>query len=196
MVAFNHVTGIEWEHFVIRTIRASVCAVGILAALPAFAADYRITTEDSTLVFTGSVDGESFDGQFGRFGGTFQFDPANLAATQFDIGIEVASVDTDNAERDEVLAAPEWFDPQGHPLAQFQASGARADGNGYISDGSLQLRGVSAPVSLRYTLSADGDRLRGEAVLDRLDWQLGGPDWADDGLVGYAVKVRVDVRLR
>lgn len=177
-------------------IRLGICLAAMVWMGSSLAADYRISAEDSTLAFTGSVDGESFDGSFGRFEGTLKFDPADLAATRFDIAIEVASVDTDNAERDEVLATPEWFDPTGHPQARFQASGARMDGDGYISDGSLQLRGVSAPVSLRYTLSAAGERLRGEADLDRLDWQLGGPDWADDGLVGYAVKVKVDVRLR
>lgn len=177
-------------------IRLGICLAAMVWMGSSLAADYQINADDSTLAFTGSVDGESFDGSFDRFEGTLQLDPADLAATRFDITIEVASVDTDNPERDEVLASPEWFDPTGHPQARFQASGARIDGDGYISDGSLQLRGVSAPVSLRYTLSADGKRLRGEADLDRLDWQLGGPDWADDGLVAYAVKVRVDVRLR
>lgn len=172
-------------------------AACLLAAAPiASATSYRVGAEDSQLRFSSAVSGERFEGHFSRFGGSIQFDPATLADTRFDITIEVSSVDTDSEERDEVLVSPEWFDPEGHPQARFVASGAVADGDGYVSEGQLSLRGLSQPVRFHFQLSPDGQRLQGHADLNRLDWQLGGEEWADDELVAYGVRVEVDVVLR
>ncbi len=177
-------------------------AIGWLAACLlagaqlATASSYTVGREDSQLNFHGSVSGERFDGHFSRFGGSIQFDLTDLTATRFDIGIEVASVDTDSEERDEVLVSSEWFDPDAHPQAKFVAEGAVRVGEGWASEGKLTLRGLSHPVRFHFQLSPDGQRLQGHADLNRLDWKLGGEEWADDELVGYEVRVEVDVVLR
>lgn len=167
----------------------------LLAGQPALPASYTVSADDSQLAFRGAVSGESFDGRFERFRGQIEFDPAALTTTRFAIEIDVASVDTDSEERDEVLATTEWFDPEGHPQARFDASGAAPDGTGYVSEGQLSLRGIARPVRFRFELSEDRTRLRGTADLNRLDWQLGGEEWADAELVAFEVQVRVDVRL-
>ncbi|MCB1628790.1 MAG: YceI family protein [Xanthomonadales bacterium] len=177
-----------------QILAGSVLALALMGT--ATAADHRVSAEDSTLAFSGKVDGEAFDGQFHRFYGQIRFDADDLAKTHFAIDIETGSVDTDSSERDEALATPEWFNSALFPAARFEAEGARVDGDGYRSDGQLTIRGRPRPVSLHYALSEDGSRLRGSARLNRIDWGLGGDDWADDEMVAHAVEVRVDVQLR
>jgi polyisoprenoid-binding protein YceI len=183
------------DNHLARIMALSGLTALLLCTQPLLAANYTVTPADSQLAFSSSVSGESFDGRFDRYRGQIAFDPAALADTRFAIEIDVASVDTDSEERDEVLVTPEWFDPKGHPQARFDATGAVADGPGYISEGQLSLRGIARPVRFRFELAEDGSRLRGTAELNRLDWQLGGEEWADDELVAFEVQVRVDVRL-
>ena len=66
--------------------------------------------------------GEPFDGRFKTFTATVSHDPANVAATKISADIDVASVDTQNAERDETLAGAAFFDFKRFPTAKFSAS--------------------------------------------------------------------------
>lgn len=178
----------------IRLIAAFLLGPALIAA-PAWSASYSVSEADSKLGFTGEVGGESFDGHFKRFSGRIEFAAEALQQTRFDIEIDMRSVDTDSEERDEALATSEWFDPEQHPSARFVASGARREGNEYLSDAELSIRNVAKPAQFRFSLSDDGQRLRGSATLNRIDWDLGGADWSDEEVVGHTVQVSVDVRL-
>ncbi len=167
----------------------------VLIAAPAWSASYSVSEVDSKLGFTGQVGGEPFDGHFKRFSGSIDFAAEALQQTRFEIRIDMRSVDTDSEERDEALATSEWFDPERHPSARFVASGARREGDEYLSDAELSIRDVTKPVQFRFSLSEDGQRLHGSATLNRIDWDLGGADWSDEEVVGHTVQVSVDVRL-
>lgn len=173
----------------------------LLAALllPALAGACDWTGQpDSTLGFTGTAQGESFDGRFTRFTPHVHFDPADLAATRFDVSIDLASADTANAERDELLHGADFFASNGAAPARFVASGARADGDGYVSHGDLTLKGISRPVSLhfRFTPTADGALLEGKATLDRIAFEVGAGEWSDAETIGHEVRVTTRLTLR
>ena len=55
-----------------QILAGSVLALALMGT--ATAADHRVSEEDSTLAFSGKVDGEAFDGQFHRFYGQIRFD--------------------------------------------------------------------------------------------------------------------------
>lgn len=171
----------------------------LLALLPgaALAADWA-AQPDSTLRFIGSAQGESFEGGFARFDTQLSFDPADLAATHFAVSIELPSADSANSERDELLHGAEFFDSAAQAEARFEASGAEADGEGYLSRGELTLKGVTRPVTLRYrwSASADGAVLEGEATLDRLDFGIGSGEWEDPEMIAREVTVKTRLNLR
>lgn len=160
------------------------------------AADY-VSQPGSTLGFSASFEGEAFEGRFGRFTPVIRFDPANLVAGRFDVRIQLASADTENAERDEMLAGGEFFDAAAQPEARYVASRFRAlGGNRFVAEGTLTLRGISKAVPLAFTWTP-GARpvLEGEAVVERLAFQVGTGDWADTGLLPNAVTVRTRLLL-
>lgn len=176
----------------------------LLAAAPAplHAGAWRMDPERSRLGFVARAQGEAFEGRFARFEPQIVFDPADLAGARFDVRIDLASVDTANSERDEALRSEDFFavrrSPEAHYLAQtFHALG----GDRYAADGVLELRGVSRPVRLNFRWIAGaapalkGAVLEGEAILegqseiDRLDFGVGGGDWADPETIAPEVKV-------
>jgi polyisoprenoid-binding protein YceI len=145
----------------------------------------------SSLQFTAAYQGESFTGRFTRFEAAIRFDPKNLAGSRLDVRIPLASARTDNAERDEMLVGPEFFDAGAMPEARYEATRVvkLKDGR-YRADGTLTLRGVSRPVPLLFTWTEGAmPTLTGEAVVNRLDFGVGTGDWEDLELIPNRVKI-------
>jgi polyisoprenoid-binding protein YceI len=151
----------------------------------------------STLSFEGAAQGESFSGEFKQFSARVDFDPDNLATTRFEVDIDLSSADSQNAERDELLREEAFFDIGNQASARYVAVGAEPEGEGYLSRGTLSLKGQSRAVNFRFrfTPEADGARLVGEAVLDRTDFGVGSGDWEDAETIDHQVKVRTTLTL-
>ena len=160
------------------------------------AADY-VALPESTLGFSASFQGEAFDGKFARFTPQIRFDPARLAASRLDVRVQLASANTRNDERDQMLRSSEFFDSAKLPEARFIATRFRAlGGNRYAADGALSLHGVSKPVTLTFSWTPGAKAvLAGEATLKRLDFGVGTGDWADTDLLPNEVKVRTRLTL-
>jgi polyisoprenoid-binding protein YceI len=56
--------------------------------------------------------------------------------------------------RDDHLRSPEFFEVDRHPTMSYRSTGIRADGDGFLIDGELTLKGVTRPVPL--TLEVNG----------------------------------------
>jgi polyisoprenoid-binding protein YceI len=168
----------------------------LLASLSVHAADY-VALPGSTLGFSGIYQGEGFDGRFARFTPQIRFDPAKLATSRFDVRIDLASANTNNEERDDVLLGSEFFDTPKHPQARFVATRFRAlGGNRYAADGTLSLHGTSKPVTLSFTWTPGAKPLLvGETRLKRLDFGVGTGDWEDTELIPNEVRVRTRLLL-
>lgn len=177
-------------------MRKFLFAVLLSAASLAQATDYA-AQPGSSLGFTATYQGEDFQGTFATFTPRIRFDPANLATSRFDVRIGLASADTDNAERDEMLASGEFFDVGTAPEARYLATTFRAlGGNRYVAEGTLKLRGVSKPVALTFTWTpGKAPVLQGEAKLSRLAFRVGTGDWTDTGLLPDEVLVKTRLVL-
>ena len=177
-------------------LRALLSIPLLLLAGSAFGADWN-TLPGSTLGFSTSFQGESFDGRFGKFVAQIRFDPAQLAESRFDVRIDLGSTDSRNKERDDMLGTAEFFDSKKQPEARYVASKFRAlGGNRFVADGVLTLHGVSKPVPLSFTWTAGAKPvLDGEASLKRLDFAVGSGDWADTDVLPNAVKVKTHLLL-
>jgi polyisoprenoid-binding protein YceI len=164
-----------------------------LAPLPALAAPPVLTpAEGSRLGFETSYDGEPIRGRFDRFQARIAFDPADLANSRFEVVIDLASADTGNEERDEVLLGPEFFAVHRLAEARYEASRFQAlPGSRFVAEGTLTLRGVSlaVPLSFRWT-EGPSPVLEGTATVPRLAFGVGaGRDWRDTRSLPDEVKV-------
>lgn len=171
--------------------------LALLLATSAAARDWTTQAEASSLRFKGTAQGEAFEGRFARFTPSIRFDPAALEQARFDVGITLASADSQNEERDGTMKGTDFFDVENYPEARFIASEFSAQGNAFIAQGSLELRGTRQPVSLRFTWTEDakGARLEGKATLDRTAFGVGGGDWADPESIAHEVLVETTLIL-
>jgi polyisoprenoid-binding protein YceI len=152
----------------------------------------------SSLAFTFDQAGAASKGTFGKFTTELRFDEKTPVAGNLDVKIEMASVDTQDKERDEMLAGADLFDTQKFPSAQYVASSfaRRADG-GIESVGKLTLRGVTRDLRLplKITRTANGLELSGEASIKRLDYGVGQGDFQSTESVGDEVRLQYKVVL-
>lgn len=164
--------------------------LGAMLAAPAFAADYGVGA-NSTLGFRADFQGEKFDGRFQRFEATIAYDANDLAASKFDVEIDLASAVTGDSDRDEALPGRDFFHVAKFPKARYTTTGFRRDGGSVIADGTLSLKGASKPVSLvvKFTPSGSGATLEVTTTLKRLDYDVGGGEYADTSTIGNEVAV-------
>lgn len=178
------------------TTPAAVAAtlVALMAAAPARAADY-VQAAGSTLVFATKYDGEVFTGNFPGFSTRLSFDPANLDGAKLDVTIPLAGAKTGNDDRDDTLRGADFFNVAKFAQARYTATEFRSLGDGkYAADGTLELRGVSKPVTLTFTWTPGAmPVLSGKATVKRLEFGVGGGDWADTDTIPNEVAVSTKV---
>jgi len=86
-------------------------------------------------------------GRFNTFEGSYSFDEANAANNKVSVNIDVASIDTNHAERDKHLRSPDFFEVEKFPAASFVSTGYEATGEGKgVLKGNLTLRGVTKEI--------------------------------------------------
>lgn len=175
-------------------VRSLFAALLLAAAPAAVAADYA-QAAGSSLKFTGSYQGEAFEGRFPGFGTAMRFDPAQLATARLDVVIPIASATTGSEDYDDEMLGNAFFDAKHFPQARYTATKFRAlGGNRYAADGTLTLHGVNKPVTLAFTWTP-GARpvLDGKATVKRLDFGIGGGEWNDTSLIANEVTVTTKV---
>lgn len=163
------------------------------------AAAWTMDSPRSQLSFTGSQAGSAFEGEFKRFDADIHFDPANLATSRVAVGIEMASVDTGNQERDVVVRSADWFSVAQFPKARFETEAIQALGDDrYQAAAMLTIRNVTRPVTLPFTLTVEGGEAHATGTLPilRTDFGVGQGQWATGDMVGRDVIIRFDLRAR
>lgn len=168
----------------------------LLLLLPphADATEYAVDPARSSVSFSGSAQGEAFEGKFTRFSATVSID---AAATALTAEVDVTSVDTQNSERDETLATAEFFDFANFPKAMFRTTACRAAGSGrFECDAELTIRDRTRKLAFPFTLDEDGRAtLDAKVTLDRTQFDVGTGDWAGEDAVAHAVEVTVHLAL-
>ena len=178
-------------------MRKSLCvALLALVAMPALAADY-VQAPGSALAFGGMYQGEPFSGRFPGFDTRLSFDPGDLASARLEVTIPLATATTANADYDGELRGAAFFDSAKFPQAHYRATGFRSlGGNQYAADGTLSLHGVDKPVTLTFTWTPGAQPvLAGKATVRRLDFNVGGGDWADTSLIPNEIAISTRVVL-
>jgi len=67
--------------------------------------------------------------------------------------VDAASISTGVEDRDNHLRSPDFFDVANHPQVVFEAASFRRDGDEYVVEGNLTMRGVTQPVTMRGEIS-------------------------------------------
>jgi polyisoprenoid-binding protein YceI len=126
------------------------------------------------------------------------YDEKNLAASSLNVRVDVASVDTQEPERDDMLKDADLFNAAKYPAATFTASSLAKRSDGSLEAvGKLTIRDVTRDVRLPLTLkpTPEGFELSGKTTLRRLDYGVGQGELKATDSVGNDVKVEYAVSL-
>jgi polyisoprenoid-binding protein YceI len=171
----------------------------LAAAVPglATAADYAVQPASSKLGFSSNFQGQSFDGTFGKWTAAISYDAAKLASSKFDVEVDLSSAKTGDKDRDGALPGADFFNVAKFPQAHFVTTAFRQNGAQVVADGNLTLHGVTKPVSLNVTFKPQGAgaTLDVTGTLKRLDFGVGGGEYADTSVIGPDVKINAHLTL-
>ncbi len=134
-----------------KTILAIALGIGIAAA-PAQAEDFVIDTKKAHAFIQFKIKHLGYSwllGRFNDFEGTFSYDEKNPSAAKVNVTINVASVDSNHAERDKHLRSPDFLNADAHPTATFISKSFRELGNGKAElTGAFTLNGVTRDITI------------------------------------------------
>ena len=155
-----------------------------------------INYQDSFIKFSGDQAGAPFEGQWQAWNADIKFDASNLSQSSFDVTIESNSVFTEDQERDDTIASPDFFNADAYPNVKFLANKfdeTKADN--FSTSGILTMKGFSKPAILEFSIVENEDTITliGKALLDRFTWNIGMGDWTDTSWVGKDVAVEVRI---
>ena len=94
-------------------------------------------------------------GRFTKFSGELVTaeDPLDSSVTA---EIDLASIHTGADQRDAHLRSIDFFDVENHPVMTYRSKGLRQDGENYVLDGELTLKGITRSVPLTVELNGFG----------------------------------------
>jgi polyisoprenoid-binding protein YceI len=155
-------------------------------------------SEESQISFTVKTLGRTVKGRFGSFRGRLVHGAGDGVMASG--SVEVASIDTGIAKRDDHLRSADFFDAASHPQITFDSRRIIADGERYDIPGTLTIKGVSQDVSLigRLLPPAPGDdedtrRIAAETTINRHAFGIKAPARVE--LFGLALAAHVKIRL-
>ncbi len=161
-------------------------AVGFMAT--AQAEDYVIDTKGMHAAIEFRIKHLGFSFlvvRFNKFKGNFSFDEKNSEKNSAQVEIDVASLDSNHAERDKHLRSAKFFDVSKYPLANFVSTGYTSKNvDTGVLTGKLTLRGVTKEIRIDVRHIGNGPDpwggyrrgFEGRATLHLSDYKMSGAD--------------------
>ncbi len=141
-------------------------------------------------------------GQFKSYRGVVDLDAQDFTRSTFSGEVDVASIDTGNADRDTHLRSNDFFDAPNHPLITFRSGRIERKGDeAFAVHGDLTIRGVTREVALEveflgtskspYGQTVAGFSARG--VINRKDFGVNFNAVLETGGVALSEKVKIEI---
>ncbi len=145
-------------------------------------------------------------GQFESFSGTVNFDEENPTNTTVEIAVDLQSINTKEADRDNHLRSADFFDVENHPQMTFKSKRVeQISANEARLIGDLTIRGVTNEIVLDVEYAGQAASPWGttsagfsaSGKINRKDWGLTWNQKLETGgvLVGEEVKIDVELEL-
>lgn len=170
-------------------IKTSILFASILLLSFALVAEWKITDQYHIDFSTSGV-----NGTFKKFDGTVLFDEHDIAASKFDVTIDVESISTGNKLKNKHAKSNHWFDAETYPTIKFISKTITKSDSAYEVVGDLQMHGITKEISIPFTFKNNDTEgiFSGNFTVNRNDFGIGKPG----GVVGDIIKLNVSVPVR
>lgn len=145
-------------------------------------------------------------GRFDSYTGTVRFDPANLDGSSIDVSVDMASVNTGIAQRDEHLKSPDFFETAKYPGMWFVSQRITSKGgNEYLAEGDLTIKDVTKRIQLPFTYLGtkpspmeQGKQVAGFEArfsINMLEYHVGDGKFQKMGVLGDTVDIVINLEM-
>jgi len=146
-------------------------------------------------------------GVFEKVSGTLNLDDKDITRSKVDVGIDIASINTNIKKRDDHLRSPDFFDAAKFPTMTFTSTRVERDGKDKLKvTGNLTIKGVSKVVVLTVDGPTSevkdpwGNGRRGASATTTINRKDFGVNWnktMDNGgmVVGEDVAIQLEVEF-
>ena len=126
-----------------------VCIRRFVLTPTLFAATYKIDDTHTAVSFKVRHLLTPVQGNFGKFSGTFDYDPTKPESWKTEATIDTASINTNVEARDKHLRSADFFDVEQFPTITFKSTGVTdVTPTSAKLNGILTMHGVEKPVTL------------------------------------------------
>ena len=181
-----------------------VLAPSVVSAQAQPGGDFTLNRAASAVGFT--ISGSMLfkvkrDGKFKDFTGNLSYNPAHPTDAHIDLTVYTNSVDTHNAEHDQLLKSPDFFDVAHFPTMHFvSASTIRMPDGSFSMTGDMTIRGVTKRMTIPVKMRPDspgpeqsGAIFESNFQIDRTEFGLNGvPKW---GGMNVSISKKVDIHI-
>lgn len=189
-----------------RTLAKCLSIVAVcLLAVPFAAAEsstWSVDTAHSAVNFSVRHFLTPVPGNFKDFSGTITYDPENIAASSVEFTVQAASIDTDNADRDQHLRSADFFDVEKFPTLSFVSTSVGGSAEELQVTGDLTMHGVTKEITVPVTFLGSMDTPMGTKAgfvtdfsVDRKEYGINWNRVLDQGgaILGDDVKVNITI---
>jgi polyisoprenoid-binding protein YceI len=191
--------------FIRTLVLSAIAALPLVAQTPAAPDTFSIDKNHSSTQFKVRHMMSNVIGQFRDFDGSVTFDRANPEKSTVEFTIKTASIDTANANRDNHLRSPDFFDAEKFPAITFKSTAIKAKSKTEFDvTGDFTMHGVTKSVTLPVTFLGFAKTQRGEKAGFEIETTLNRKDYGvvwnrnlDEGgvLLGDDVKVTINLEM-
>jgi polyisoprenoid-binding protein YceI len=146
-------------------------------------------------------------GRMGGLKGNIDIDDKDLTKTKVDVTLDTATINTENAKRDEHLKGSDFFDVQKFPQIKFVSKKVSKGKDGLSIAGDLTIRGITKTAELNVEGPSQsvkdpwGNVKRGFSATTKINRKDFGITWnkALDGggvVVGDDVKISIEAEIQ
>jgi len=173
----------------LKSLLAVVLLFGALQG-PVQAAEYKLDPRHSFVEFR--IQHLGFSWMYGRFNdisGSYAYDPDNPEASTMQLGVDPASIDTNDAERDKHVRGEDFLNVDEYPDASFESTSYSGTAEEGTMKGELTLHGVTKAITIDVKKVGGGKDpwggyrtgFIGTTTIDRrdfgIDYDLGPASW-------------------
>ncbi len=174
--------------------RFTLVTLSFFVTLFAIAQNYKPVDDGSKVSFSIKNFGINTGGTLSGLKGSVLFDPANLTVSNFDVSVDVKTIDTDIENRDEHLRSDKYFDAEKYPVIVIRSTEIKsntAKSGEYSFTGTLTMHGITKNISFPFTVILRGNDFlfSGDFEINRLDYSIGEPS----AVMSKTVKVSLSV---
>jgi polyisoprenoid-binding protein YceI len=146
-------------------------------------------------------------GNFQGFEANIEADPEDLTTADIEFTVDIASIDTRNADRDNHLKSADFFDIENYPKLTFKSTKIiKTDDGEYDVTGDLSLHGVTRPETFKITYEGTAKDpwgnekvgFNGTGTINRDDYGLTYNAALETGgvLIGSKVNVTIEIEAQ